>query len=83
LNTVLWYAGGFFLCLDPFYFAVLSIFFGGDVNAVAVVGWPVRLVAFVVLIFNARLTLNWRREAQVAPEQYFPTSEHLAYLSRL
>lgn len=75
LNTGLWYAGLFFLCLDPFYFAVLSIFFGGDVNAVAAVGWspwPVRLVALMLLVFNARLMLNWRREAQAAPKRYFP-----------
>lgn len=75
LNTGLWYAGLFFLCLDPFYFAVLSVFFGGDGNAVAAVGWspwPVRLVALMMLVFNACLMLNWRREAQAAPERYFP-----------
>ena len=75
LNAALWYAGLFFLCLDPFYFAVLSIFFGGDVNAVAAVGWspwPVRLVAVGVLAFNARLMMNWRQEAQADPERYFP-----------
>jgi hypothetical protein len=49
-------------------------FLGGDVNAVAAVGWspwPVRLMAFVVLAFNVRLMLNWRREAQAAPGRYF------------
>ncbi|MBC7264605.1 MAG: hypothetical protein H5T64_09680 [Chloroflexi bacterium] len=73
INATLWYAGLFFLCLDPFYFALLSLFFGGDVNAVDAVGWspwPVRLVALGIFIFNARLMVRWQREARARPERY-------------
>ena len=61
--------------VDPFYFAVLSVFVGGwgDVGAVKVVGWSpwsVRLVALIVLIFNSVLLLRWRREASERPGMY-------------
>ena len=75
LNATLWYAGLFFLCLDPFYFAILSLFLGSDVDAVAAVGWspwPVRAVALAILVVNARLMWQWRRESQTQPERYLP-----------
>jgi len=75
VNAGLWYAGLFFLCLDPFYLAVLSLFIGSDVDAVAAVGgspWPIRLAALGVLVVNARLMFRWRREARAHPERYTP-----------
>lgn len=66
VNGGIWYAAIFFLCLDPLYFAVLSLFLNGsDVDAVAAVGWspwPVRLVALAVLIFNTYLLVRWWRK---------------------
>ena len=73
LDASIWYMGLFFLCLDPFYFAVLSIFLGGDVNAVRAVGWtpwPVRLVALTVLVFNVWLMIGWRRIVRSHASQY-------------
>ncbi len=75
VNSLLWYGGLFFLCLDPFYYAILSILLGGDVDAAGAVGWspwPVRLVALVFLVLNGRLMLRWRREAQADPKRYLP-----------
>jgi len=68
IRVAVWYAGIVFLLLDPFYYAVVSVFAGGDVDAVAAVGWspwPVRLVALGVLAVNSRLVLRWARELQV------------------
>jgi hypothetical protein len=73
LNAQLWFVGVYFLLVDPFYFALLSILFGGDVEAVAAVGWspwPVRLVALIILVLNARLFLNWLRESRAQPKRY-------------
>jgi hypothetical protein len=73
LNAQLWFVGVYFLLIDPLYFAVLSIPFGGDVGAVAAVGWspwPARAVALLILLVNLRLFVKWRREAQAQPEQY-------------
>jgi hypothetical protein len=73
MNAALWYAGFCFLLLDPFYFAFLSLLFGGDVKAAAAVDWspwPVRLVALGVLLFNARLMVRWKGEASIHPERY-------------
>jgi hypothetical protein len=73
LNAALWYGGLFFLCLDPFYYAILSLLLGSDVDAVAAVGWspwPVRGVALAILALNARLMWRWRRESQAHPERY-------------
>ncbi|MCR4408353.1 MAG: hypothetical protein NUW24_15780 [Anaerolineae bacterium] len=73
MNGWIWYAALFFLCLDPFYFAVLSLLFGGDVDAVAAVGWspwPVRLGALAVLALNAWLMVRWWQEARIHPERY-------------
>jgi len=73
VNGGIWYAALFFLCLDPFYLAVLSLLFGGDVNAVAAMDWspwPVRLVALIFFAFNAWLMVRWWREARAHPERY-------------
>ena len=73
VNAFLWYLGVFFLLIDPLYFAVLSLFVGGDLGAVDVVGWnpwTVRLPAVGVLLFNFRLVMRWRREASAQPERY-------------
>lgn len=71
-NWLLWYAGVIFLCLDPFYLGVLSLFIGGsDVDAVNAVGWspwPVRLVALVVLAGGVWLLARWWREAKARSE---------------
>jgi hypothetical protein len=61
LNLFIWYAGLAFLCLDPLYFGVLSVFVGGDIQAVQAVGWspwPIRLLAVCVLWLNSRLCLD-------------------------
>jgi hypothetical protein len=80
VNASLWYTGLFFLCLDPFYFAILSLLFGGDVNASVAMGWspwPIRLFALGILAFNVWLMVRWRREARAQPERYSPASgEH-------
>jgi len=68
-SVAAWYAGIIFLLLDPFYYAVLSVFTGGDVQAAAAVGWspwPVRLAALVVFGLNLRLILRWARELQAS-----------------
>jgi len=73
MNAGLWYAGLCFLLLDPFYFGLLSLAFGGDVSAAAAVGWspwPVRVVALAVLLFNARLMVRWKGETRTHPERY-------------
>ena len=73
VNGGVWYAALFFLCLDPFYFAALSLLFSGDVDAVAAVGWspwPVRLVALVVFAFNTWLMVRWWQEARTYPQRY-------------
>lgn len=73
LNTHLWFLGVFFLLLDPLYLGVLSLVVGGDIGAVAAVGWspwPVRLVAILVLLFNVRLFLTWRQESSAQPNRY-------------
>lgn len=76
LNAGLWFATAFFLLIDPFYFAVLSHFFGGsDVDAVAAVGWPrwpVQAVASVVLVVSVVLFIKLRRESSAQPERYLP-----------
>lgn len=73
MNAGLWYAGLCFILVDPLYFAVLSLFFGGDVNGAAAVGWspwPVRVVALAVLLFSAWLMVRWKGEANTPPERY-------------
>lgn len=73
LNAQFWFLGVYFLLLDPLYIGLLAMAFGGDVGAVAAVGWspwPVHAVAIIVLLVNVRLFLNWRREAQAQPELY-------------
>ena len=73
MNAGLWYAGLCFLLLDPLYFAVLSFFFGGDVNAAAAMSWSpwlVRVVALAVLLFNGRLMVGWKGEVNIRPERY-------------
>jgi len=74
-NITVWYAGIIFLVLDPLYYAVLSVFTGGDVEAVAAVGWspwPVRAVAAVVLVLNVGLILRWAADAKRHSERYRP-----------
>lgn len=62
INAALWFATIYFLCLDPFYFGVLSFFIpGSDAYAVEMVNWPlwpVQLVGLSVLVANA--VLAWR-----------------------
>jgi len=73
VNGGIWYAALFFMCLDPFYFAVLSLLVGGDVDAVAAVGWspwPVRLLALAVLLLNTWLMVRWWQEARLHLERY-------------
>ncbi len=75
VNITVWYAGIIFLALDPFYYAVVSLFTGGDVEAAAAVGWgpwPVRAVAAVVLAINVGLILRWIGDAKLHPERYRP-----------
>lgn len=73
INGILWYAGLFFLCLDPFYFAVLSLMAGGsDIDAAQAMGWspwPVRAVAAAVLILNGWLMVRWWRDVRAHPDQ--------------
>jgi hypothetical protein len=74
LNAGLWFSMAYFLVVDPLYFAVLSSFFGGgDVAAVAAVGWPrwpVHALAGIVLLFNLRLVYKLRQEGKAEPERY-------------
>lgn len=73
LNTFWWYAGFFFLFIDPFYFAVLSLFLGGDIQAAAAVNWsewPVRVVALGVLAAGMSFMWHWRQEAKRSPDMY-------------
>lgn len=73
INLLVWYVGFLFLLLDPFYFAVLSLITGGDIEAAAAVGWamwPLRLAASVILALNVRLMVHWRREAVRSPDLY-------------
>jgi hypothetical protein len=74
LNAGLWFSMAYFLVVDPLYFAVLSSFFGGgDVSAVAAVGWPrwpVHALAGIVLLFNLRLVYKLRQEGKAEPERY-------------
>jgi hypothetical protein len=73
VNALLWFLGVFFLLVDPLYFAVLSMLVGGDIEAVAAVGWsawPVRAVAAGVLLVTTRLFLTWRAESRAAPWRY-------------
>ncbi|MGC9398336.1 MAG: hypothetical protein ACP5HM_04300 [Anaerolineae bacterium] len=75
LNAGLWFFGVYCMLIDPFYFAILSLAVGGDVNAVQAVGWspwPVRLVALVIFSVNVVLTLRWRREASEEADRYLP-----------
>lgn len=62
INATLWFATIYFLCLDAFYFGVLSFFIpGSDAFAVEAVDWPLlpaQLVGLVVLVVNG--TLAWR-----------------------
>ncbi len=72
-NSLLWYAGVIFLCLDPFYFSILSLFIGGtDVDAVHAVGWspwPVRLAALAILAGGIWLLVRWWREAKALSQR--------------
>ncbi|MFO7743745.1 MAG: hypothetical protein R6X31_15710, partial [Anaerolineae bacterium] len=76
LNALLWFATAYFLLVDALYFALLSPFFGGgDVAAVAAVGWPrwpVHVVSGLVLLFNVRLVYQLRQESKAQPERYLP-----------
>lgn len=59
------YAGFFFLMLDPLYLSFLSVFFGGDIGAVAAVGWSewsARALLTPVVLFNVFLYFRWLRE---------------------
>ncbi|MEW5762336.1 MAG: hypothetical protein AB1776_03935 [Bacillota bacterium] len=69
LSVTAWYAGLVLLLLDPFYFAVISVFTGGDPSAAQAVGWspwPVRVVALAVFAANLVLVLRWAREITTA-----------------
>ncbi len=76
LNAGLWFATAYFLLVDPLYSAVLApLFGGGDVAAVAAVGWPrwpVHLFAGLVLAFNGYLVYRLRQESKAQPEKYLP-----------
>jgi hypothetical protein len=78
LNATLWFATVYFLLADPVYLSVLAPFFGGgDVGAVAAVGWPrwpVHLVAGVVALVNIYLVHRLRQESRVEPERYLPAA---------
>lgn len=78
LNAGLWFATAYFLVVDPLYFAVLSLFFGGgDVAAAEAVGWPrwpVHALAGLVLLLNLRLVYRLRQESKAQPERYLPAS---------
>ncbi len=77
VNVLLWYIGACFLLFDPFYYAVLSLWFGGDIHAATAVGWPVwpiRTIAVIVLALNGWLVLRWQREARARPEVYRPAT---------
>ncbi len=78
LNAGLWFATAYFLLVDPLYFGLLSPFFGGgDVGAVAAVGWPrwpVHALSILVLLFNVWLVYKMRQESKTQPEKYLPGS---------
>lgn len=76
LNAGLWFATAYFLLVDPFYFAILSPFFGGgDVAAADAVGWPrwpVHLAAGCVFIAAVYLVYLLKQEGNRHSERYLP-----------
>ncbi len=78
LNAGFWFATVYFLVVDPLYLSILAPFVGGgDVAAVAAVGWPrwpIHLLAGLLLVINLRLVYSMRQEAKAQPERYLQPS---------
>jgi hypothetical protein len=76
LNAGLWFATVYFLLVDPLYFALLSLFFGGgDAGAAAAVGWPrwpIHLLAGLVFLWNLWLVYHLRQDAKTQASRYLP-----------